>query len=94
MRTVRTVAVLAALLAVPVAAFAQAPGVMVEPGPVFWKKIQAAPGVFPLTACRQVFGVAGVFDATRGFGNTVYCKVTFADLYTPGETKQNFSGGQ
>lgn len=71
---------------------AQTPPVMVEPGPVFWKKITAQPGEYPLSACRRVFGVAGTFDATRGYGNTVYCKVTFADLYTPGEVKQNFGG--
>jgi hypothetical protein len=70
---------------------ARGAGLWLDPEPTIWKKILAKPGEYPATACRRVFGVAETYNWSKGSGRDVYCQVSYANIYAPGEVKQNFN---
>jgi hypothetical protein len=70
---------------------ARGAGIWWEPEPTIWKKVLAKPGEHPATACRRVFGVSETYNWSKGPGRDVYCEVSYANIYAPGEAKQNFN---
>ncbi|MFO1091398.1 MAG: hypothetical protein U1E46_17630 [Hyphomicrobiales bacterium] len=66
-------------------------GFWVDPEPTIWKKILAKPGEYPYLACKRVFGLVETYAWAQGPGRTVYCQVSYANVYAPGEVKQNFN---
>lgn len=70
---------------------ARGAGFWLEPEPTIWKKILAKPGEYPAAACRRVFGVAETYNWSKGAGRDVYCRVSYANIYAPGEVRQNFN---
>jgi hypothetical protein len=70
---------------------ARGAGFWLEPEPTIWKKILARPGEHPADACRRVFGVSETYNWSKGPGRDVYCRVSYANIYAPGEVRQNFN---
>lgn len=93
MRAAAPLALLAIVLS-STPGLARGAGLWLDPEPTIWKKILAKPGEYPATACRRVFGVAETYNWARGNGRDVYCQVSYANIYAPGEVKQNFKAGQ
>lgn len=55
-----------------------------------WVSIRAHPGEGLWHACRRVYQ-RDVYQAARGRGNTVRCRIHHSRIYQYGERRQNFN---